>query len=74
MVYKGFITGCALSGPSGCPIASQGDTVSDIDAKVQQLLQMAHDATVKNTSVPISSGNIRGQSFSPFNTTKPARC
>ncbi|KAI0807370.1 TAP-like protein-domain-containing protein [Fomes fomentarius] len=58
-VYKGFITGCALTGPQNCAAASEGDGPLDIDAKFQALINAAHDATRKNTSVPLTSGQIR---------------
>ncbi|RDX55206.1 alpha/beta-hydrolase [Lentinus brumalis] len=58
-VYKGLITGCALTGPAGCPAASEGDGPLDIDAKFQALLTAAHDAAVANSSVLISSGILR---------------
>ena len=58
-IYKGLITGCALTGPSGCAIASEGDGPLDIDAKVQKLLNTAYNATKLNASVPITSGDIR---------------
>ena len=58
-VYKGLITGCALAGPAGCPVASQGDGPLDIDAKFQALLKVARDATKANASVPLPLGVIR---------------
>ncbi len=60
-VYKGLITGCALSGPAGCPIASEGDGPLDIDAKFQALIKAAHEATKANASVPLTSGVLRGE-------------
>ncbi|RPD63505.1 alpha/beta-hydrolase [Lentinus tigrinus ALCF2SS1-6] len=67
-IYKALITGCALSGPSGCAAASEGDGPLDIDAKVQALLKIAYDATKLNASVPITSGNIRVELFSEMYT------
>ena len=58
-IYKALITGCALTGPIGCAIASDGDEPLDIDAKVQKLLNTAYNATKLNASVPITSGDIR---------------
>ena len=58
-IYKALITGCALTGPSGCAVASVGDGPLDIDAKVQKLLNTAYNATKLNASVPITSGDIR---------------
>ncbi|TFK83378.1 alpha/beta-hydrolase [Polyporus arcularius HHB13444] len=58
-VYKALITGCALTGPSGCAAASEGDGPLDIDAKFQALLQHAYDATKVNSSVPLTPGDIR---------------
>ncbi|KAI0806610.1 alpha/beta-hydrolase [Fomes fomentarius] len=69
--YKGLITGCALAGPQGCPAASEGDGPLDIDSKFQALINAAHDATQKNTSVPLTSGHIRldllGAMYNPAN-------
>lgn len=60
MVYKGFVTGCALAGPSGCAIAkSENDTALDIDAAIQDLITAAHTAEKANASTPIRSGDIR---------------
>lgn len=59
--YEVFLTGCALAGPQGCPIASaEGQTAADIDATVQALLKQAHDAARRNASVPVTSELIRG--------------
>lgn len=59
--YEVFLTGCALAGPQGCPIASaEGQTAADIDANIQALLKQAHDAARKNASVPVTSEIIRG--------------
>ncbi|RPD70247.1 alpha/beta-hydrolase [Lentinus tigrinus ALCF2SS1-7] len=63
-IYKALITGCALTGPSGCAIASEGDGPLDIDAKIQSLLMAAYDATKLNASIPLTSGDIRIQLFS----------
>ncbi|RPD70275.1 alpha/beta-hydrolase [Lentinus tigrinus ALCF2SS1-7] len=68
-IYKALITGCALSGPSGCAAASEGDGPLDIDAKFQALLKTAYDAAKLNASVPLTSGEIRitlfGEMYSP---------
>ena len=58
-VYKGLITGCALAGPAGCPVASPGDGPLDIGAKLQVFLKAARDATKANASVPLPLGVIR---------------
>ncbi len=58
-IYKALITGCALTGPSGCAAASEGDDPLEIDAKVQALLKTAYDATKDNSSVPMTPGDIR---------------
>ena len=74
-IYKALITGCALSGPSGCAIASDGDGPLDIDAKVQKLLNTAYNATKLNASVPITSGDIRRKWYamtSAIHSTDPA--
>ncbi|RPD55420.1 hypothetical protein L226DRAFT_574604 [Lentinus tigrinus ALCF2SS1-7] len=41
--------------------ASEGDGPLDIDAKFQALIKAAHDATLANASVPLTSGQFRGQ-------------
>ena len=61
-IYKALITGCALAGPEECAIASEGDTPLDVNDTVQALLKAAHDATRKNSSVPLTSGQIRSKS------------
>ncbi|KAI0769270.1 TAP-like protein-domain-containing protein [Trametes elegans] len=58
--YAGFYTGCALAGPEGCPIASAGQSPEEVDQDIQSLLQKAHNATVRNAFVPVTSGIIRG--------------
>ncbi|KAI0685531.1 Alpha/Beta hydrolase protein [Cerioporus squamosus] len=58
-VYEAFFTGCALSGPSGCPITTTGQTPLDVNDGIQALLQAAHDAFRANASVPVTSGQIR---------------
>ena len=66
--YRALVVGCALSGPSGCPIASANITTpEEVDAEVQRVLKAAHDATLRNASagVPITSGQIRCTSPSP---------
>ncbi|OJT04509.1 hypothetical protein TRAPUB_4779 [Trametes pubescens] len=82
-VYEGFITGCALAGPQGCPISSTpGQSAADIDATIQVVLKQAHDAARKNPSVPVTSASIRqallavmeapAQAANFVNTTWPA--
>ncbi|KAI0709118.1 hypothetical protein C8Q76DRAFT_742305 [Earliella scabrosa] len=63
--YKGFITGCALAGPEGCAIASEGDGPLEINAKVQSLLKAAYHATRANASFPLTSGLIRARDLFP---------
>ncbi|RDX49113.1 alpha/beta-hydrolase [Lentinus brumalis] len=58
-IYKALLTGCALTGPSGCAATSEGDGPLDIDTKVQALLKSAYDATKDNSSVPMTPGDIR---------------
>ena len=58
-VYNGFITGCFLSGPAGCPIAVNTTSPEEVDQKIQALLQAAHDAAGKDPSVAVSSSDIR---------------
>ncbi|RPD63511.1 alpha/beta-hydrolase [Lentinus tigrinus ALCF2SS1-6] len=67
-IYKALITGCALTGPSGCAAASEGDGPLDIDFKVQALIKTAYGATKLNASVPITSGDIRIELFSEMYT------
>ena len=62
-IYKGFVTGCALTGPSGCAVASEGDTPLDIDAKWQALFKAAYDVTKANASTPLPLGYIRCEYF-----------
>ncbi|KAI0709174.1 Alpha/Beta hydrolase protein [Earliella scabrosa] len=62
-VYKALITACALSGPAGCAIASEGDSPLNIDAKVKALLQAAYDTPSVDPSFPLTSGNIRSFIF-----------
>ncbi|KAL1943423.1 hypothetical protein VTO73DRAFT_4498 [Trametes versicolor] len=58
-VYEAFVTGCALAGPEGCPIASPNASASDVDATIQALLQDARDAARKDASAPVTSADIR---------------
>ncbi|RDX49560.1 alpha/beta-hydrolase [Lentinus brumalis] len=67
-IYIALLTGCALTGPSGCAAASDGDGPLEIDAKVQTLLTAAYDATKVNASVPVTSGNIRLDLFNEMYT------
>ncbi|KAI0709173.1 alpha/beta-hydrolase, partial [Earliella scabrosa] len=62
-IYKALITGCALTGPEGCAAASEGDGPLDIDAKIQALINAAHDTTQRNPSAPFSSGQLRAALF-----------
>ncbi|KAH9886641.1 alpha/beta-hydrolase [Cubamyces lactineus] len=62
-VYDALITACALSGPAGCAATAEGQTPADVNANVQALLQRAHDAARKNSSVPVTSADIRKQLF-----------
>ncbi|KAM5541070.1 hypothetical protein V8D89_005381 [Ganoderma adspersum] len=63
-VYEGFVTGCALAGSHGCPIASNASSAVEVDKNIQSLLQAAHDAARKDPSVPVSSTDIRSQFLS----------
>ena len=59
-LYEGFLTGCALSGPTGCPISTApNQTAADVDAEVQRVLKLAHDAAFANASAPLTSGQLR---------------
>ncbi|KAI0651009.1 alpha/beta-hydrolase [Trametes meyenii] len=57
-VYDGFVTGCALAGPSGCAIAAQGQSAADVDGVIQALIGRAHAATRRNSSVPVTSADV----------------
>nr|VWO96249.1 N/A [Ganoderma boninense] len=58
-IYDGLVTGCALAGPAGCSIASEGQSPTDVDNTIQTVLGLAHDAARKNSSVPLTSGQLR---------------
>ena len=61
-VYKAFVTGCALSGPAGCPISTHvGQSPAEVDAAIQAVLKTAHDTARENPndSVSLTSGMIR---------------
>ncbi|KAJ8481327.1 hypothetical protein ONZ51_g6079 [Trametes cubensis] len=62
-VYDAFVTGCALSGPDGCAIATEGQSPADVDATIQGLIKRAHDAARKNSSIPVTSTDIRLELF-----------
>ncbi|KAI8996230.1 hypothetical protein BD414DRAFT_477175 [Trametes punicea] len=62
-IYKAFVTGCALSGPSGCAVATEGQSAADVDDDIQTLIQEAHDAARRNSSVPVTPGYIHEQLF-----------
>nr|VWP01715.1 Guanine nucleotide-binding protein alpha-4 subunit [Ganoderma boninense] len=64
-IYYGLVTGCALAGPAGCALStSQGQSPADVDQTVQTVLRMAHDAARKNSSVPLTSGQLRTALYS----------
>ncbi|KAM5541074.1 hypothetical protein V8D89_005385 [Ganoderma adspersum] len=63
-VYDGLVTGCALAGPTGCAIASEGQSPADVDKTIQTILGLAHDAARKNSSVPLTSGQLRTALYS----------
>ncbi|KAI0369591.1 alpha/beta-hydrolase [Pilatotrama ljubarskyi] len=58
-VYQGFVTGCALAGPSSCAISQANQSAADVDATVQALLKRAHDAARRNSSALVTSASIR---------------
>ena len=58
-VYEGFVTGCALAGSHGCPIAANASSAVEVDKNIQSLLEAAHDAARKDPSVLVSSSDIR---------------
>ena len=58
-VYEGFVTGCALAGPAACSIASEGQSPADVDKTIQTIFNTAYDAAQKNSSVPLTSGQLR---------------
>ena len=66
-VYDGLVTGCALAGPTGCSIASEGQSPADVDKTIQTILGLAHDAARKNPSAPLTSGQLRSEWFLNIN-------
>ncbi|KAI0743109.1 TAP-like protein-domain-containing protein [Daedaleopsis nitida] len=58
-LYEAFITGCALAGPQGCAITTEGQTPLELHASFQAILKTAHDAAVRDPTVPITSGTLR---------------
>ncbi|EJF61455.1 alpha/beta-hydrolase [Dichomitus squalens LYAD-421 SS1] len=58
-VYEAFITGCLLSGTTGCPIAANASSPEEVNQNVQALLRAAHDAARRDPSVAVSSSVIR---------------
>ena len=61
-IYKALLTACALAGPEGCPIASEGDTPSDVNDSIQDFIKTLHDAVRNNSSsVPVTSGQFRSE-------------
>ena len=71
-VYRGFITGCALSGPAGCPISTHpGQTPREVNDIFQSMLKTAHDAALVNASAPITSGEIRSTPLYPSHVFPP---
>ena len=60
-VYDGLVTGCALAGPAGCSIATEGQSPADVDKTIQTILGLAHDAARKNPSAPLTSGQLRSE-------------
>ncbi|OJT06304.1 hypothetical protein TRAPUB_2844 [Trametes pubescens] len=57
--YDVFVAGCALSGSSGCAIATANASAADVDATITTFLKQAHDAARKNASAPVTSADIR---------------
>ena len=71
-VYRGFITGCALSGPAGCPIPTHpGQTPSEVNDIFQGVLKTAHDTAIVNASALITSGEIRSMLSHPSTLPLP---
>ncbi|KAI0698769.1 TAP-like protein-domain-containing protein [Earliella scabrosa] len=62
-VYEGLVTGCALAGPEGCAIAEAGHSPADVHATLRNLLKVAHDATIADPAVPLTSGMLRTSLF-----------
>ncbi|KAI0769266.1 hypothetical protein BD413DRAFT_613824 [Trametes elegans] len=58
-VYAAMVTGCALSGPKGCAVASNGSSSADVDNTFQSLLRLSHDNERVNPNVQARSGLIR---------------
>ncbi|KAI0769264.1 alpha/beta-hydrolase [Trametes elegans] len=58
-IYEGLVAGCAIAGSEGCPIATQGQSASDVNGDIQGLLQHAYDAVRENSSVPVTGALVR---------------
>ncbi|KAH9923439.1 alpha/beta-hydrolase [Epithele typhae] len=59
-VYRGLVAGCALAGPSGCPISTaSGQTPNEVHGIMTANLQAAHDAAVANPSTQVTSSLLR---------------
>ncbi|KAI0743118.1 TAP-like protein-domain-containing protein [Daedaleopsis nitida] len=63
-LYEAFITGCALAGPEGCAITTKGQTPLDLHESFQAVLKTAHDAAVRDPTVPYTSGTLRDLLYS----------
>ncbi|KAM5537020.1 hypothetical protein V8D89_009349, partial [Ganoderma adspersum] len=55
------VTSTMDAGPTGgaISIASEGQSPADVDKTIQTVLSLAHDAARKNSSVPLTSGQLR---------------
>ncbi|KAI0775787.1 alpha/beta-hydrolase [Trametes elegans] len=63
-VYQGFVAGCVLAGPEGCPIAAVGHGASDVDNSIKTLLRLAHDSARRsNGTAEVTSADIRSAFF-----------
>lgn len=60
-LYDGMVVGCALAGPTGCPMIAQGQSASDVNRDIQGLVQRAYGAARKNGSVPVTSAIVRSR-------------
>ncbi|KAI0769265.1 hypothetical protein BD413DRAFT_493416 [Trametes elegans] len=69
-LYEGLAIGCALSAPEGCPIATPGQSASDVNSDIQGLIQSAYDAARKNSSGPVTSADIRQELWYTVDDTR----
>ncbi|KAL1757021.1 Alpha/Beta hydrolase protein [Schizophyllum commune] len=65
--FAGFAAGCALAGKAGCALVKDdSDTAADIQERVQDLLDLAHDLTVAGADMSevLTSAEARANLYS----------